>query len=199
MRLLREEREANDLRLVVRKRRMAARTCSAVSAAIANSSLDPQFSISSLASKRAFAASRSRRSRSIRLLRAMVKIHVETPPVQGRTGRLFATPSASFPAPDLQRDVREAVAHQGSLHPRGEVAEQLGEGGAVPVHGDTFQQTTALLLGGSAIVPIRRSQGDNPRRARGSVPGFFPDGTPPSAMTLIRDETLTGSPRIDPE
>ena len=41
-----------------------------------------------------------------------------------------------------------------------------------PVNG--AHQSTALLLGGNAIVPIRRSQRDNPRRTRRRIPKLFP-------------------------
>ena len=115
----------------------------------------------------------------MRLLRAMVKIHVETPArVRVEPVGLAPHRQHGFLSQIFRKNVRKAVAHQKPLHPRGEMTEQFGEGGAIPVQGDASQQSTALLLGGNAIVPIRRSQHDNPRRARGSVPKLLPGWNP---------------------
>lgn len=115
----------------------------------------------------------------MRLLRAIVKIQVETPARLG--SNWSALPSYrqhGFLSQIFRKNVREAVAHQKALHPWGEMTEQLGEGGAIPIHSNTSQQPTALLLGGNVVVPVRRSQRDNSRRARGSVPKLLPRWNP---------------------
>ena len=179
---------------------MAVRTCSAVSAAIANSSLDPQSSISSLASK----ARRCASPVPTQPVDALVAGNGENPcgdasPCRVEPVGLAPHRQHGFLRQIFRKNVREAVAHQKPLHPRGEVTEQVGEGGAVPVHAILFNNPQHSSSEGTRSF---RSAGLNVtiRAVRGAAfPSFFPDGTPASAMTLLRDETLTGSPRIDPE
>jgi hypothetical protein len=54
------------------------------------------------------------------------------------------------------------------------MTKQFGEGVAVSLERNAFQQLAAFLLGGNAIVPLRWSQRDVPHRARGSFRKLLP-------------------------